>query len=50
MERGVVRIHQKLEEKFKPKRARFVRLNQSLTGEKELQQIFESLQRAPPTT
>ncbi len=47
MERGVVRIHQKLEEKFKPKRARFVRLNQSLTGEKELQQIFESLQRAP---
>ena len=47
MERGVVMIQQKLEEKFKAKRTRFVRLNQTKTEEKELQNLFESLERAP---
>ncbi|MDA9015579.1 primosomal protein N' [Flavobacteriaceae bacterium] len=47
MQKGAVSIHQKIEEKFKPKKARFVRLNPDYEEEKQLQLLFEQLKRAP---
>jgi len=45
--KGVVDIHQKLNEKYKPKFVRHVRLSPSIAAGSELQQVFESLKNAP---
>ena len=47
MQKGMVMIHQKIEEKFKPKKARFVRLQGGYEAEEKLQLLFDKLKRAP---
>lgn len=45
--RGVVDIHQKLSEKYKPKLVRYVRLFSSVLETNKLEDIFDSLKNAP---
>lgn len=45
--RGVVEIHQKLSEKYKPKLVRYVRLFSSVIETNKLEDIFDSLKNAP---
>lgn len=45
--KGVVDIHQKLSEKYKPKFVRHVRLSTTITVGNKLQEVFESLKNAP---
>lgn len=45
--RGVVEIHQKLSEKYKPKLVRYVRLFSSVLETNKLEDIFDSLKNAP---
>ena len=45
--RGVVDIHQKLSEKYKPKLVRYVRLSQLILETKNLEEVFDSLKNAP---
>jgi primosomal protein N' (replication factor Y) len=40
-------IHQKIEEKFKPKKVRFIRLRREYEEEEHLQLLFDKLKRAP---
>ena len=47
MQKGAVRIHQKIEEKFKPKKARFIRLHTDFDNEDKLQLLFDQLKKAP---
>jgi len=47
MDKKVALIHQKLEEKFKPKKVRVVQLEKIYQEENKLQQLFEDLERAP---
>jgi len=47
MQKGVLRIHQNIEEKFKPKKARFVRLVKAYASDQALQSLFDELKRAP---
>jgi primosomal protein N' (replication factor Y) len=47
MQKGAVMIHQKIEEKFKPKRVRFVRLDKVYESKEALQLLFDELKRAP---
>jgi len=47
MQKGVLRIHQNIEEKFKPKKARFVRLVEAYASDQALQSLFDELKRAP---
>ena len=47
MQKGVVMIHQKIEEKFKPKKVRFIRLRREYEEEEHLQLLFDKLKRAP---
>ena len=47
LEKQVAKIHQKLEEKFIPKKVRFVRLLVAYQKESELQILFDSLKKAP---
>ena len=47
MKKGAVMIHQKIEEKFKPKKVRFIRLNKIYEDEDQLKLLFEKLRRAP---
>ena len=47
LKEGVAQIHQRLEEKFKPKKVRYVKLSESYHQEDELQTLFEHLQKAP---
>ena len=47
MQKGVVMIHQKIEEKYKPKKVRFIRLHPDYDKDAQLQLLFESLRRAP---
>ncbi len=45
--KGIVDIHQKLNEKYKPKLVRYVRLSSSFLEDKSLEAVFESLKNAP---
>tara|TARA_B100001175_G_scaffold317922_2_gene337634 strand:+ start:1802 stop:4252 length:2451 start_codon:yes stop_codon:yes gene_type:complete len=45
--KGLVDIHQKLTEKYKPKLIRHVRLSQSILETQNLEQVFDSLKNAP---
>ena len=47
LEMNVAVIHQHLEEKFKPKRVRYIRLADEYQSEEKLKDLFESLQKAP---
>ena len=47
MQKGVVMIHQKIEEKFKPKKVRFIRLRREYEEEEHLKLLFDKLKRAP---
>jgi len=47
LEHNVAMIHQHLEEKFKPKKVRYVRLTAAYQVEENLKILFESLQKAP---
>lgn len=47
IDKGAAYIHQKIEEKFKPKKVRFVRLSSEYYSESALQTLFENLKRAP---
>lgn len=47
MEKGVAVIHQKIEEKFKPKKVRFIRLSSKFQTASALEGLFEMLNRAP---
>ena len=43
----VIDIHQKLNEKYKPKHVRYVRLSKSIIDSGSLEDVFESLKNAP---
>ena len=45
--RGVVDIHQKLSEKYKPKLVRYVRLSNSVIESKAFEDVFDGLKNAP---
>jgi primosomal protein N' (replication factor Y) len=45
--KGVVDIHQKLSEKYKPKLVRYVRLSQTILETHKLEEVFEALKNAP---
>ena len=45
--RGVVDIHQKLSEKYKPKLVRYVRLSNSVSESKGFEDVFDGLKNAP---
>ena len=45
--KGVVDIHQKLSEKYKPKLVRYVRLSQLILETHKLEEVFEALKNAP---
>ena len=45
--RGVVDIHQKLSEKYKPKLVRYVRLSHSVQESKGFEDVFDRLKNAP---
>ena len=45
--RGVVDIHQKLSEKYKPKLVRYVRLSNSVIESKGFEDVFDGLKNAP---
>ena len=45
--KGVVDIHQKLSEKYKPKLVRYVRLSQTILETHNLEEVFETLKNAP---
>ena len=47
MQKGAVMIHQKIEEKFKSKRARFVRLSEDYESKEAIQLLFDALKRSP---
>ena len=47
IEKKVALIHQRLEEKFKPKKVRVVQLEKKYQQEKKLQELFDDLERAP---
>ena len=47
LKEGVAQIHQRLEEKFKPKKVRYVKLSESYHQEDKLQTLFKQLQKAP---
>lgn len=47
LEQGWINTFQKVEEKYKPKRLRFVRLSSSYQTDQALSALFESLHRAP---
>ncbi len=44
---GLVDIHQKLKEKYKPRLVRYVRLSNLILDNKNLEEIFDSLKNAP---
>lgn len=43
----VIELHQQLQEKYRPKYIRYIRLNAKFSKENELKSLFESLQKAP---
>ena len=45
--KGVVDIHQKLSEKYKPKLIKYVRFSQTILETHKLEEIFEALKNAP---
>ena len=45
--KGAAKIYQKIEEKFKPKKARFVRLSDQFLSDSALEALFDKLKRAP---
>ena len=45
--KGLIDIHQKLEEKYKPKKIRHVRVSEAYIEENSLESIFTSLKNAP---
>ncbi|MFQ3341590.1 MAG: primosomal protein N' (replication factor Y), partial [Flavobacteriaceae bacterium] len=47
LEEGVAMIDQRLEEKFKPKKIRYVKLSEAYHDESKLQTLFELLKKAP---
>jgi len=47
IEKKVAMIHQRFEEKFKPKLIRVVQLSKAYDNEKKLENIFKNLKRAP---
>ncbi|MEK9614432.1 MAG: primosomal protein N' [Flavobacteriaceae bacterium] len=47
LEKGAALIYQKIEEKFKPKRVRYIRLSPPFQEEQNLESLFESLKNAP---
>jgi len=47
VDKKVALIHQRLEEKFKPRKVRMVQLNESYNNENELKNLITRLERAP---
>jgi len=47
VDKKVALIHQRLEEKFKPRKVRIVQLNESYNNENELKNLITRLERAP---
>ena len=45
--KGVVDIHQKLSEKYKPKLVRYVRLSQLIRETQDFEEVFDALKNAP---
>ncbi|MFN0200568.1 MAG: primosomal protein N', partial [Bacteroidia bacterium] len=46
-EKGIIRIKQKMEEKYKPKTRSYLHLREEYKNEEKLQAVFHALQRAP---
>ena len=45
--KGLIDIHQKLSEKYNPKKIRYIRLVSSLSSSKSIKLLFDSLKNSP---